>query len=183
MACENCEGSNDGSYGSGRFCSQKCARGFATKQRREAINRQVSLKLRGRIVGGAQFKPGPDKRRAKLYQSGFFSSAAQSKRRKDQIAAETAMAQIMTREGFKIYPPSVVCDRVAVKDGKVFFVEFKKHSGQKLRPGQQEVHDLVPDMYLIRFEDAGVVELADAVASKAIDRKVVRVQVPPSAPI
>ena len=152
MDCENCEGSNDGTYGSGRFCSPKCARGFATKARRAAISHAVSLKLRGRIVGGGQFQPGPDSRRSKLYQSGFFSSEAQSRRRKNQIAAETAMADLMVLEGFKIYPPSVVCDRVAVKDGKVFFAEFKKHSGQKLRPGQQEIHDLVPDMYLMRFE-------------------------------
>jgi hypothetical protein len=108
--------------------------------------------LRGRIIGSAQFKAGADKRRDKLYNSGFFSSEAQSKRRKNQIAAETAMSEAMGLEGFTMFPPSVVCDRVAVKDGKVFFVEFKKHSGQKLRPGQQQVHDLVPEMYLVRYE-------------------------------
>jgi hypothetical protein len=61
------------------------------------------------------------------------------------------MAVQMEAEGFKVYPPTVVCDRVAVKDGKVYFVEFKKHSGQRLRPGQQEVHDLTPETYLIRY--------------------------------
>jgi hypothetical protein len=45
----------------------------------------------------------------------------------------------------------VVCDRVAVKDGKVLFVEFKR-TGQELRPGQKTIHDLVPSMYLIRYE-------------------------------
>jgi hypothetical protein len=94
---------------------------------------------------------GPDARRDKLFQNGHFSSEAQSKRRKDQIATETSMAVQMEAEGFKMYPPSVVCDRVAVKDGKVFFVEFKKHSGQRLRPGQQNVRDLAPEMYLIRY--------------------------------
>lgn len=31
MICENCKINHDGSYGSGRFCSSKCARGFSTK--------------------------------------------------------------------------------------------------------------------------------------------------------
>ena len=30
MKCEKCEKDNDGSYGSGRFCSAKCARSFST---------------------------------------------------------------------------------------------------------------------------------------------------------
>ena len=81
---------------------------------------------------------------------GFFSSEAQSKRRLNQIAAEVAMAKQLEAEGFKVFSPTVVCDRVAVKDGKVLFVEFKK-PGQTLRPGQQEIHDLVPEMYLIRY--------------------------------
>ena len=31
MICEKCEQEHDGTYGSGRFCSSKCARGFSTK--------------------------------------------------------------------------------------------------------------------------------------------------------
>lgn len=81
--------------------------------------------------------------------------AAQSKRRKDQIAAEVAMAKQLEAEGFQVFSPTVVCDRVAVKDGKVYFVEFKK-PGQELRPGQQIIHDLVPDGYLIRYDSRGV---------------------------
>ena len=45
MDCENCERQHDGSYGSGRFCSSKCARGFATKGKRADINQRVSRKL------------------------------------------------------------------------------------------------------------------------------------------
>jgi hypothetical protein len=46
--CENCENGHDGSYGSGRFCSAKCARGFSTKAKRDVINKKVSIKLTGR---------------------------------------------------------------------------------------------------------------------------------------
>lgn len=46
--CEYCNLSHRGSYGSGRFCSKKCARGFSTKEKRKEINFKVSRKLKGR---------------------------------------------------------------------------------------------------------------------------------------
>lgn len=45
--CENCSSLSDGSYGSGRFCSAKCARGFSTKSKRVEINEKVRIKLSG----------------------------------------------------------------------------------------------------------------------------------------
>ncbi len=47
MKCENCEKQHDGSYGSGRFCTSKCARGFSTKEKRSLINDKVSKSLKG----------------------------------------------------------------------------------------------------------------------------------------
>ena len=49
MKCENCEIEHNNSYGSGRFCSSKCARGFSTKNKRLLINKKVSEKLKGQI--------------------------------------------------------------------------------------------------------------------------------------
>jgi len=43
--CENCENEHNGEYGSGRFCSSKCARGFSTKAKRKEINEKVSKSL------------------------------------------------------------------------------------------------------------------------------------------
>lgn len=45
--CENCNDVHEKNYGAGRFCSQKCARGFSTKEKRKEINYNVSLKLSG----------------------------------------------------------------------------------------------------------------------------------------
>jgi hypothetical protein len=45
MDCENCENEHGGTYGSGRFCSSKCARGFSTKEKRSLINEKVSKTL------------------------------------------------------------------------------------------------------------------------------------------
>lgn len=45
--CENCSSLTSGEYGSGRFCSAKCARGFSTKNKRNEINEKVSRTLKG----------------------------------------------------------------------------------------------------------------------------------------
>jgi len=42
--CENCENEHSGTYGSGRFCSKKCAKAFSTKAKRKEINEKVSKK-------------------------------------------------------------------------------------------------------------------------------------------
>lgn len=69
---------------------------------------------------------------------------------------EWASSDAMRSEGYEIYEPYAVCDRVAVKDGKVYFVEFKK-PGDELRPAQQRIRDLMPDNYLVRVYSAGEV--------------------------
>lgn len=47
MICENCDSEHDGLYGSGRFCSNRCAKSFSTKSKRKEINKKVSEKLSG----------------------------------------------------------------------------------------------------------------------------------------
>ena len=42
MKCEYCNQEHDGSFGSGRFCSNKCARGYSTSKKRAEINRKIS---------------------------------------------------------------------------------------------------------------------------------------------
>ncbi len=39
--CENCGCEHQGTYGTGRFCSVKCARGFSTKEKRSLINEKL----------------------------------------------------------------------------------------------------------------------------------------------
>jgi hypothetical protein len=51
IICENCSCTNEGTYGSGRFCSVLCARGFSTQNKRSEINKKVSDTLAGRGVG------------------------------------------------------------------------------------------------------------------------------------
>lgn len=56
MFCENCNKNHNGEYGSGRFCSAKCARGFSTKNKRAEINQKVSAKLSGRKLSAKHIK-------------------------------------------------------------------------------------------------------------------------------
>lgn len=52
--CENCGTTHDGEYGSGRFCSSKCARGFSTKAKRNEINEKVSKTIKNKLLNGEQ---------------------------------------------------------------------------------------------------------------------------------
>ncbi len=61
---------------------------------------------------------------------------------------EQRVAKELIQEGWIIFSPTAVCDRIGVKDGRVYFLEFKKGS-QSLREGQQAIRDLVPRMYKV----------------------------------
>ena len=64
MTCERCSSEHEGTYGSGRFCSGRCARGWATQDKRKDINLKVSKKMRGqKCTSGRPFVVGFDKRR------------------------------------------------------------------------------------------------------------------------
>lgn len=69
-----------------------------------------------------------------------------------QMAHEKAQADEMVAEGYEVFTPTVVCDRIAIKDGKIYFVEFKR-PGQELRAGQRRIQGLVPDRYIIRYAE------------------------------
>lgn len=45
MKCEKCNKEHNGTYGSGRFCEETCARSFSTSEKRDEINEKVSKKL------------------------------------------------------------------------------------------------------------------------------------------
>lgn len=50
--CENCGKEVFKKYGSCRFCSKECAKGFSTKAKRKDINEKVSLKIKEKIKNG-----------------------------------------------------------------------------------------------------------------------------------
>jgi len=44
MNCEYCDQQHEGTYGSGRFCSPQCSRGFSTRSKRSEINEKIRQK-------------------------------------------------------------------------------------------------------------------------------------------
>jgi Zn finger protein HypA/HybF involved in hydrogenase expression len=80
MKCENCDHDHDGSYGAGRFCSSKCARGFSTKSKRIEISEKVSRTLSGRPSwNNSGFKQGFDERRKILSDDDRIKAVEQSR--------------------------------------------------------------------------------------------------------
>ncbi|HYC26657.1 MAG TPA: hypothetical protein VEB67_01385 [Nitrososphaerales archaeon] len=79
-------------------------------------------------------------------------SESQRARRYAQMQHEEGIANELRGLGWIVFSPTVVCDRVGIKEGKVYFLEFKR-PGQSLRPAQQTIHDHVPHMYEIVYRD------------------------------
>lgn len=52
MRCEKCSIEITTKYGSGRFCSAKCARGYSTLNKRGAINEKIAKAMLGNSNGG-----------------------------------------------------------------------------------------------------------------------------------
>ena len=59
MNCESCNNLHDGTYGSGRFCSIKCARTFSSTVKKEEKNEKISNSLKGKEspLKGRKFDP------------------------------------------------------------------------------------------------------------------------------
>jgi len=98
MNCNNkkCNKEHDGSYGSGRFCSRKCARSFSTQERRQEINRKVSNTLTGK----------PSKLRGRYNQWRIDTHIKVSQAHK--IRNENKRQLIMKTLPFKQWPSSLI---------------------------------------------------------------------------
>ena len=70
------------------------------------------------------------------------NSDVQRRRRYRQMDMEETAANRLRKDGWGLLSPTVVCDRIGIKNEAVFFIEFKK-PGQKLSPSQERVRTLV----------------------------------------
>lgn len=77
-------------------------------------------------------------------------SEMQRKRRYNQMMVEETKVRELESEGWVVFSPTAVCDRIGIKDGQVYLIEFKKKGGE-LTSGQKVVKDLVPYMYKIFY--------------------------------
>lgn len=126
---------------------------------------------KGKPATSSSFKPGHIlTERQRAGQLAFYAKGhtkeIQSKAAHARITYERQTAEKLKADGFEVLWPASVCDRICIKDGKLFFVEFKKPK-QRLRREQQIVRDLLPDQYIV-VEYASVVEQVDTTGSDTV---------------
>lgn len=64
-------------------------------------------------------------------------------------AWENAIGDQLRNEGWTILLPSACCDRIGIKDGHVFFLEFKPEGRTALRSYQKTLREAAPDVYRV----------------------------------
>ena len=151
--CENpsCNKEHDGSYGSGRFCCEKCSRSFSSFNNRDDINKRVSDKLKGRKVGGC-FKEGFDKNRF-LMTSEIAKKINQ--KRKDNIEKKIINSnydelKVLEHKKRKVLiEQNFVCDECKLNkwNNKPLVLEFHHKDGNKNNNSRNNVQYLCPNCH------------------------------------
>lgn len=109
----------------------------------------------------------------RLGRTGIFCSRSCQSRwnAKSNLIWERAVAAKMELDGWTMFTPSSCCDRIGIKDGQVFFVEFKPVGRTKLREFQKLVRDHVPHMYRVVVSPYGSPEDVEIVKVKEFGRQ------------
>jgi len=81
VKCENCASDHNGEYGSGRFCSVKCARGFSTKENREEINQKVKKS----VIEAAHWKKFSDEDKLRMSVYGIIGGKIGARIKKENF--------------------------------------------------------------------------------------------------
>lgn len=142
MNCENnkCNKEHDGTYGSGRFCCSYCARSFSSLEKREEINKKVSLKLKGVPTGRGSF--------TKEQQiKGGISSAKKKRDRLLEVPFES-LKNISRRKRILIEQGNV-CNTCKIKDWFGLPVTFEYHhkDGNKENNSRENVEMICPNCH------------------------------------
>jgi hypothetical protein len=141
------------------FCSHTCSatvsnknRSKRQKQPKETVRSCRACGIEFACKGNAHFCGLVCRKEA--WVSHFWTSDAAKKMRRNQLDGEESVAASLRLEGWEVFSPTVVCDRIGIKDGKVFFLEFKPKGRESLRPGQKRIQECVPEMYEVVVHDS-----------------------------
>ena len=86
--CEDCKKEITIVYGSGRFCSAKCARSFSTKNKRQEINEKVSKSLTGRVGISRTISEEEKERRRNSWTNEHRKKASDKRKKQSQYLYE-----------------------------------------------------------------------------------------------
>jgi hypothetical protein len=138
MNCELCSAEHTGDYGSGRFCSSKCARKFSTHANRDEISKKVSLKLKGT-------KPTPlalekYKEYRKLYSSVFFDILMNKPF--EELSKFATRNRVLIEQAF-------TCDHCKLKEwyGLPITLELDHIDGNNKNNSRINLHALCPNCH------------------------------------
>lgn len=149
--CEHCANEHDSSYGSGRFCSAKCARAFSTASRRNEINQQVSLKLKGQPATGKSFQKGYDERRKTFTAAERKKIVAQSKQQRLERYAAMAWDELPIPEKRRriLMEQEHVCVRCQMKEwlGEKLILELDHIDGDRQNNQRENLRLLCPNCH------------------------------------
>lgn len=121
-----------------------------SSETREKISHAARVRYAGSKGAVLKQKLSDAGRRATAEGRSGLTSETGRRGAKSRIKSERLCASRLEKEGYVVFAPYAVCDRIAIKNGKVFFVEFKP-CGQSLRLAQQTVRDANPSQYLVRY--------------------------------
>lgn len=137
MNCENCSTNIIIIYGSGRFCSQKCARGFSTKKNRKEINEKVSYSLKGRSIHNTN--NWNDQTLIKIRKT--------YKEKRDNIPFELASSEIKKERIFLEQNERCNCCGITDWNGKPLSFELEHKDGNNLNNDRQNLEVLCPNCH------------------------------------
>jgi len=78
------------------------------------------------------------------------NSEVQRRRRYKQMQMEEEAVIKLKKKGWDVFSPTVVCDKIAIKNNQVFIIEFKK-PGQNLTENQEKIKNLVDNYRVIYY--------------------------------
>jgi hypothetical protein len=139
IKCENCEKEHNGSYGSGRFCSSKCARGFSTKEKRKEINEKVSKTLTGRktnIDYSTEKWKNIFQKRKKMYDEKLLNANF------DELKFESLRKRVILEQGGK-------CNNCGLEEwlGVIITLELEHKDGNRLNNHRGNLEALCPNCH------------------------------------
>jgi len=81
-----------------------------------------------------------------------YKERARVNRRK-QMKVEEDVANKLRENGWEILYTSNCCDRIGIKDGKVYFLEFKRKGHEELAIGQKRLQEAAGEQFKIIVHD------------------------------
>ena len=73
--------------------------------------------------------------------------------RRRQMKQEEDVANNLRAEGWEILYTSNCCDRIGIKDGKPYFLEFKLEGREELRTGQKRLSEVAGEQFKVVVHD------------------------------